>query len=57
MAKRMLNQQSRTHYVNLYIFNGNSLEKVNSIYELDTDMPIVAAQHEIVEAKVIIKYR
>jgi hypothetical protein len=57
MVKRMLGQLNHINYVNIYIFNGHSLERVTNLYELDTNMPIVAAQHDIVDTRTVIKYR
>jgi hypothetical protein len=44
-------------YTTLYIFNGNILKKVNNIFELDTDMPIVAAVGNVIDSRAVIKYR
>jgi hypothetical protein len=57
MVKRMLGQLNHINYVNIYIFNGHSLERVTNLYELYTNMPIVAAQHDIVDTRTVIKYR
>lgn len=46
------------HYYNtLYLFDGNALKKVENIFELDADLPIVAAVGDVIDTRVVVKYR
>lgn len=55
MVRRLSNEPVNPYH-HLYIFNGNNMQQVSNIFELDCQQTIVVAQGSV-DSRVVVKYR
>lgn len=56
-SKQVREHTLSSPYTNIFIFNGNTYSRVSSIFELDTELPIVAATYGDLDPGRVVKYR